>query len=593
MSRPKDDKTNWKMRPFTSAGKQYAITINPGIGKSGKWCSNIKIWGSLSEDLKFSPNIRFYSLSAADKKKFIYPDNWDITDSEKSVVDSSENKNIGPDCSLLYGDTLFLDKIVDSCNLRTDLEQVFGSQITSQILTIAYFWLISDKNLNRLFRDFAVQWFPCDKPMKPYDVTRLSQIITKENIDNFMALRKARFEENGLWFGVDSTSISNYSSYLADSKWGKNKENDICKQLNLMVMYDMISELPVHYRKLPGNIPDARTLRLLFGELKSQGFKKFGLILDRAYLTKENLNLFITEQIQGIFMAKTNDKVIQNEIIKITSDASESIADEDNYLEDFDCYGKECVYPYSIKETDTIGRGTAVNQRICLFFDPELQGAECKEITKTIKDFSEALKQYQEEKTVLNKKTLKSLSKYFDITLDESGCVESFEKSKERITLMKKKCGFFAIVCCNIPKEDKSIEWVLSTYRKRDLQEKAFTYLKTWQNGRKLRTSTELSTTGRVFSQFITLIINSQLHHLYFKTSKEFRKDFNSPWEVLDEMRSVKLIRLKNRKDVVSEFVGKQVNIFDEFGFDIPNGSRPVSKSKPKSKPKNNEKEGA
>ena len=45
------------------------------------------------------------------------------------------------------------------------------------------------------------------------------------------------------------------------------------------------------------------------------------------------------------------------------------------------------------------------------------------------------------------------------------------------------------------------------------------------------------------------------------------------------------------KRNVVSEFAGKQVNIFDEFGFDIPNGSRSV-KSKPKSKPKNNEKKG-
>ena len=76
---------------------------------------------------------------------------------------------------------------------------------------------------------------------------------------------------------------------------------------------------------------------------------------------------------------KTNDRVIQEEIINIASDASESIEDEDYYLEDFDCYGKECVYP-------SVGRGTAANQRLCLFFVPELQGAECKEISTANSD---------------------------------------------------------------------------------------------------------------------------------------------------------------------------------------------------------------
>jgi hypothetical protein len=32
----------------------------------------------------------------------------------------------------------------------------------------------------------------------------------------------------------------------------------------------------------------------------------------------------------------------------------------------------------------------------------------------------------------------------------------------------------------------------------------------------------------------------------------------------------------------VSEFVGKQVDIFDEFGLEIPKGSRPGSRKKPK-----------
>ena len=113
------------------------------------------------------------------------------------------------------------------------------------------------------------------------------------------------------WFGVDSTSISSYSKFLSDVHWGKNKEYDKLKQLNLMVMYDMESELPVHYRNLPGNIPDSRTLRLLIEELQAEDFSNFGLILDRAYLTKENMTLFVGNGYKGIFMAKTSDSNIK------------------------------------------------------------------------------------------------------------------------------------------------------------------------------------------------------------------------------------------------------------------------------------------
>jgi len=53
---------------------------------------------------------------------------------------------------------------------------------------------------------------------------------------------------------------------------------------------------------------------------------------------------------------------------------------------------------------------------------------------------------------------------------------------------------------------------------------------------------------------------------------------------VLDEMRSVRLLHLKGRSEKVSEFVGKQVDIFDEFGLEIPKGSRPASRKKPRAK---------
>ena len=53
---------------------------------------------------------------------------------------------------------------------------------------------------------------------------------------------------------------------------------------------------------------------------------------------------------------------------------------------------------------------------------------------------------------------------------------------------------------------------------------------------------------------------------------------------MLDEMRSVRYVQLKGRKTKVSEFVGKQVDIFDELRFEVPKGCRPTSKKKPKTK---------
>ncbi len=588
MSRTKDPLTIYRMKLFTPGNRRYAITINPGLNRNGNRASNISIWGNVTEDLKFKPNLRFVLLSMTEKKKYLFPPEWNIQEAYKVAADDSGEKDAhqGNDEYLIYGDTLLLDETVNSCGLKEDLNNVFGETQSAKILTISYFWLLCEKNLNRLEAEAKVQSFPCSGGMNPAAITRLSQSITKEQIDRFMELRKQRYEQNGKWFGIDSTSLTSYSSSLSDSRWGKNKEHDLQRQQNLMVMYDMNSELPAHYRNLPGNIPDSRTLRLLMEELRSVNFKNFGLILDRAYLTKENLDLLVPNGIKCIFMAKTSDKYIKAEILKASS-SDENIRKTGQFLVDYDCYAKECEYPYSYKSHDQKGRGTEITQRLCLFFDPELQGAEDKVLTKEVLDCIVSLDSYIKNRISVEESILKKLRKYIDIKVDEDNIITSYSVNQEKIDERRSRCGYFAIVCCNMSKEEYDISWVMSAYTKRDLQEKAFTYLKSWQNGRRLRTSTELSTEGRKFFQFVTLIINCQLHHLYSGTNDEFKKHIVTPWQALDEMRSVRLVKLKNRKPKVSEFVGKQVDIFEAFGFEIPKGCTPSSKRRSKSGGKN------
>ncbi len=583
MSRPKDPETQYKMKQFVSNSHRYAATASPGYNAEKKWVSNTTIWGKLTKESVFEPNLRFMLLPAEEKKKYIFPKDWDISSAFKKASTEDEGGDIynGDDQYKIYGDSLLLENTAVSCGLREDLETVFGKDAADAVLSISYFLIISEKNFNRMESEAKIQWFPTQDGLSPDAITRLSQSITREQINSFMALRKKRNTSDKGWFGVDSTSISSYSRFLSDAHWGKNKEHDNLKQLNLMVMYDMESELPVHYRNLPGNIPDSRTLRLLIEELKADDFNDFGLILDRAYFTKENVSLFIANGYSGIFMAKTSDTNIKAEIEKAETKEG-SMMRTGSYLPEFDCYAKECVYPFSYVKEGEKGRGEKADQRLCLFFDPELRGAQQKEIAKTLMEYEESIRAYIQSGTAVNSSIIKRFQKYFDLTITDKSVITAYTLNQDRVDEALLLSGYFAIVCVNMSKEKYPISWVLSSYRRRDIQEKAFTYLKSWQNGRRLRSSTETSTEGRKFFQFVSLIVNCQLHHLYFNSSEKLRKKFASVWEMLDEMRSVRYIQLKGRREKVSEFVGAQIDIFDELGFDIPKGSRPVTKKPPK-----------
>ena len=54
-------------------------TADPGYNADRKRVSNTTIWGKLTENLVFEPNLRFVQLAAGEKKKFIFPQDWDIS----------------------------------------------------------------------------------------------------------------------------------------------------------------------------------------------------------------------------------------------------------------------------------------------------------------------------------------------------------------------------------------------------------------------------------------------------------------------------------------------------------------------------------
>lgn len=65
------------------------------------------------------------------------------------------------------------------------------------------------------------------------------------------------------FLAYDTTSISSSSKLLNQVRYGNNKDNDPLAQINLALMFGETSQLPLYYRKLPGNSPDVKTIQNL------------------------------------------------------------------------------------------------------------------------------------------------------------------------------------------------------------------------------------------------------------------------------------------------------------------------------------------
>jgi hypothetical protein len=61
---------------------------------------------------------------------------------------------------------------------------------------------------------------------------------------------------------------------------------------------------------------------------------------------------------------------------------------------------------------------------------------------------------------------------------------------------------------------------------------------------------------------------------------------FRSSIDILDEIRPIRMIEHTNRAKTITPFVGAQLDICKEFGFDIPEGCAPAYTSRQKAKRK-------
>ncbi|WP_435645230.1 hypothetical protein [Butyricicoccus porcorum] len=86
------------------------------------------------------------------------------------------------------------------------------------------------------------------------------------------------------------------------------------------------------------------------------------------------------------------------------------------------------------------------------------------------------------------------------------------------------------------------------------------------------RNSTELGKEGRLFVLFVAQILGC---HLTYVRKVKLNDNFHSIQDVLNEMRPIRYIEHPETKPFVTPFIGKQVDICEAFGFDIPEGCSP------------------
>jgi len=483
-----------------------------------------------------------------------------IPSKKDAVTTISASAHPGPVASVeckrsFYGSTYLFDAIGEKLNVTNDLKSCFPESY-KQILSIAYYLIMEDRNpLSRFPKWAATHVHPFGSNIPSQRSSDLFSTITENAKQTFFKLQgKRRLEKE--YLAYDTTSISSYSKSLKQVRYGLNKDHDPLPQINLALLFGDGSQLPVYFRKMPGNITDVKTVEKLLSDIDFLQLDKVKLVMDRGFYSEANINSLYQKHYKFLIAGRTSLKFIQNKLDEVR-DAMTSRA---HYNSKYRLSYSSSMIGWNYSETKKRSQTVQTQERrMYLHLYHNDQRATDDKI-----EFNELLDRLEEEIMSGKRKpeNEKLYSKYFEINETPVRGV-SLTPKQEAIDNAKKNYGFFSLLSNSIKNPLEALE----IYRSKDLIEKAFGNLKERLNMRRTSVSSDENLDGKLFVQFIALIYLS-----YIKKAMSENNLFKSytMQELLDEFDIIERFEQPGRKHHIGEMTKKQKELFGFLGVEEP-----------------------
>ena len=454
-----------------------------------------------------------------------------------------------------YGAPYLFDRIGEDTGVTEDLKTCFPESYR-QILSIAYYLILEDRNpLSRFPRWAAIHRHPHGAVILSQRSSELFASITEEARQRFFRLQGKRRVERE-YLAYDSTSVSSYSKCLRQVRYGKNKDHELLEQINLALLFGQESHLPFYYRKLAGNIPDVKTLRKVLADMNTLGYEKIKVVMDRGFFSAANINDLYRHHIKFLIAARLSLKLVQTHLETVR----DKIRNWTHYHQDYQLYAYSLPVTWSYVQ-DRPYRGDRLNadrrMYLHLYYSPDRALEDEKAFNSRLANLQAELESDQRHPD-----HEKQYAQYFEVKTTPVRGMKIIAK-EETIAEAKRNYGYFAL----LSNEIKDPIEALSTYRNKDLVEKAFENLKERLNLRRLSVSSEQSLDGKLFVQFIALIFLSyisrkmQMNNLF--------KDYTLQ-EVLDELDMIECFEVPGKKLQLGEITKHQMDLYDKLGVTPP-----------------------
>jgi len=456
---------------------------------------------------------------------------------------------------LFVGSTHLLDEISEKAGVKQDLKECFPQQY-KEILSLSYYLVLEpDSPLYRFGRWEQTHEHPCGRDIPSQRSSELLLTITEDRKMDFLKRQAKRRSETEYLF-YDSTSISSYSEQLKQVKYGKNKDGDKLAQINLALLFGQKSALPAYYRKLPGNITDVMTLENLLAGVDYLDIEKIMLVMDRGNYSEANLNRLFKKHCKFVVGAKISLKFIQEQIEVSRADFDR----REHYNADTGLFLKTDTIEWAYEEVKSRSGEVVKGKRrlyVHIYYNDQ-------HATDDRACFNRRLDAMENDirKGGMKPEREKECRKYYDIRETQiRGIV--FKPRQDEIDRARKNFGFFALLSNSINDPIEAIQ----IYRARDMIEKAFGNLKDRLNMRRTSVSSEEALEGKLFIQFVALILLSYVKHAMEDAGLYKNKTMQ---EVFDDLDVIEKYQIPGCQAYYGEITEKQHALYAALGVSPP-----------------------
>ena len=442
-----------------------------------------------------------------------------------------------------FGAVDALQKISKKLKLDQGLQNIFPQDYRA-ILNLAYYLVLSPTSAVMHYPHWAKMHAVTGETLTSQSISKLFGKVSEHHKQSFFRWMLATHGEQEYW-AYDTTTISSYSRLLPYIQYGYNKDHESLPQLNLALLYGEKTHLPFCYRELTGNLPDLKTIPWLLNQLEDMNIPHSQLVMDRGHYSKENIIELLKSGHSFIMGAKQSVQYIQ-ERIKTLYDARDDIEkfDEDYFM-----------YMHSMRVTDEFSASATSYYPITLhlYYQSDRASEETQRLDKLVRRLLNKVNR-KEDLTELESKQVKRY-----LTKGKDG----YQINKEVIQQKRKTMGWMALLT-NTPLTSQE---VLEIYRNKDVVEKAFYDIKDRFNLNRLRVSSEQSMIGKLFVQFIALILVSYIKY-QMKKAKLF-KEYTLE-ELLNQLNLIDFYVNDKQEYYIGEVTDKQRYLYHALGVFPP-----------------------